>query len=39
MGEFLPAGHATHDALDVFPAPDRYRFSSDEAAAKAALDR
>jgi len=34
-----PAGHAKHDALDVFPAPDRYRFNSDEAVSKASLDR
>ena len=39
MGEFLPAGHATHEALDVFPAPARYPFNSDEAAAKTSFDR
>ena len=39
MGEVVPAGHATHEALDVFPAPARYPFNSDEAAAKSSFDR
>ncbi len=39
MGEFLPAGHTTHEALDVFPAPARYPFNSDEAVAKTSFDR
>jgi hypothetical protein len=39
IGEVVPAGHATHEALDVFPAPARYPFNSDEAAAKTSFDR
>jgi hypothetical protein len=39
MGEVVPAGHAMHEALDIFPAPDRYPFNSDDAAAKTSFDR
>jgi hypothetical protein len=39
IGEFEFAGHVAHEALDIFPTPDKYPFNSDEAEAKSSFDR